>query len=556
MVKIAAILDEFSYICFKEECDLIYLSPSNWKSLIQSQNPQIFFMESIWYGINGDWRQLISGTLGFKVSVIEPIIDYCKRHNIKTVFWNKEDPIHFSYFIDLARLFDYVFTTDADCIPKYVESLNHTRVYVLPFAAQPKIHNPINRLAEKLGQIAFAGSYHSKGHDLRNRDMEIILKPALKYDLSIYDRNFNNPNPYFHFPKDYEPYIKGSLPYIQMVQEYKKYYIFLNVNSIQNSPTMFSRRVFELLACGTNVVSGYSKGIENMFLGLVLMSKNKKETEENLNKLLNNEKLRDRLSLLGQREIFSKHTYRHRLNYILDKIGVNYLKENSIGVTVISCASSLEEIYQILENYKRQLYKRKELILLIKDYLLDIEEIKNIIRNEENIKIKVLNTNESIYKNIDNQIPSVSCRYISIFHPLSYYGEYFLWDLMNVFQHAKAQVAGKGTYFAYLEKYSKLILSNPNNEYRYTDFVNPFAAVIDKDIFKKVKFDYGLNTKAPLYIQIWAKEGIKMYSSDKFNYAYIVKSQIEEERQKMHSIILHEIEDFEVTSDYRPIVTV
>lgn len=556
MVRMAAILDEFSYFCFKEECTLIYLSPSNWENLLQSQKPQIFFMESIWHGINNEWKDLVNSPFRFNVSAIEPIIDYCRKHNIKTVFWNKEDPIHFSYFIDLAKLFDYVFTTDSDCILKYIEILNHSRVYVLPFAAQPKIHNPINRLAEKLGQIAFAGSYYKKGHDLRSRDMEIILKPALKYNLTIYDRNFGNPNPYYKFPNEYEPYIKASLPYIHIVQEYKKYYIFLNVNSIQNSPTMFSRRVFELLACGTNIVSSYSKGIESMFSGLVLMSKNKKETEENLNKLLHDKNLRDRLSLLGQREVFTKHTYRHRLNYILDKIGINYIKYENLGVTVISYASNLEDIYNILENYKRQLYEKKELILLINDTLLDIKKIKNIIESKENINIKIFNANKSIYKAIDELIPLSTYRYISIFYPLSYYGENFLLDLMNVFQYAKAQVVGKGTYYSYIEKNSKLILCNPDNEYRYTDFVNPFAAVIDKGIFKKVKFDYGLNSEAPLYMKFWAKEGIKMYSSDRFNYTYIVKSDIEKEIQKMNDIIQNRFEDCDVTSDYRPIVTV
>ena len=42
------------------------------------------------------------------------------------------------------------------------------------------------------------------------------------------------------FPEEYHPYIKGSLNYEDMVLEYKKYNIFLNVNSVNNSPSSFS----------------------------------------------------------------------------------------------------------------------------------------------------------------------------------------------------------------------------------------------------------------------------------------------------------------------------
>jgi spore maturation protein CgeB len=48
----------------------------------------------------------------------------------------------------------------------------------------------------------------------------------------------------------------GSLNYLQTVEAYRRYQVFLNVNTVTDSPTMCARRVFELAASGTPIVSG------------------------------------------------------------------------------------------------------------------------------------------------------------------------------------------------------------------------------------------------------------------------------------------------------------
>ena len=83
--------------------------------------------------------------------VIE-ILNWAKDMKCPTIFWNKEDPVHFKSFLNVAKLFDYVFTTDIDCIQRYKNALDHDRVYLLPFAVQPKLHNPIEEFVRiKIG---------------------------------------------------------------------------------------------------------------------------------------------------------------------------------------------------------------------------------------------------------------------------------------------------------------------------------------------------------------------------------------------------------------------
>jgi spore maturation protein CgeB len=151
--------------------------------------------------------------------------------------------------------------------------------------------------------------------------MSWLLQAASKHGLDIYDRNYGTGT--FSFPTEYQASIKGGLPYNKLCDEYRRYRIFLNVNSVKDSPTMFSRRIFELMASGTPVVSTYAKGIENLIEpDIVWMVHDQKEADEAIHTLMSDDAEWQRRSLAGIREVFEKHTYAHRLNMIFECMGI------------------------------------------------------------------------------------------------------------------------------------------------------------------------------------------------------------------------------------------
>ena len=127
-LRVAGILDELSRTCFPYECRFLELDTKNWEKQIISFQPQMLFIESAWKGLDNKWYKKIYNVSDELIGVV----NLCKCMGIPTVFWNKEDPVHFDTFISAAALFDYIYTTDADCIPKYKYLLGHDRVGLLP----------------------------------------------------------------------------------------------------------------------------------------------------------------------------------------------------------------------------------------------------------------------------------------------------------------------------------------------------------------------------------------------------------------------------------------
>ena len=151
--------------------------------------------------------------------------------------------------------------------------------------------------------------------------MHKLLEPAIEFGLDIYDRNYGTPQAkHYRFPDRYQPYVRGALPYNEMVKAYRRYKVFLNVNTVSDSPTMFSRRVFELLACGTPVVSSRARGIEEVLgEGVVCLAKSAQDVHNHLEMLLNNPRAWNDLSRAGRNTVSASHTYKLRLGEIVSK---------------------------------------------------------------------------------------------------------------------------------------------------------------------------------------------------------------------------------------------
>jgi len=116
-LKMAGVLDAFSETCFGVECDLTLVNPDNWERFIDEERPDLLLVESAWYGNGGKWQYLVGTYPGSTRDKLREMIAGFRNAGIPTAFWNKEDPPHFNQFIEAAALFDFVFTTDENCIP-------------------------------------------------------------------------------------------------------------------------------------------------------------------------------------------------------------------------------------------------------------------------------------------------------------------------------------------------------------------------------------------------------------------------------------------------------
>lgn len=437
-VRMACIFDEFTTECYKYTCDLMPITPDDWKARFTIQKPHLLMVESAWVGNNGAWARKVAYTSENNIKELRELVEWCKANKIPTVFWNKEDPVHYDVFINTAKMFDYIFTTDENKVNSYKKDADNNEVYPLPFAAQPSIHNPIKITKERNAKACFAGSYYAAKYPERQEDINRLLDAAVDtIGIEIYDRKFGTDDKDFLFPERFRPYIQGRLEPNELHIANKGYKVMVNVNSVKESPTMFSRRVFEGLACGTPVISSYAEGINNIFEGLVVASDDQKVLADELHKLDQDKAYYELKSLQGIRTVLSKHTYNHRLEFILNKLGIEVDTWLPL-INVICEVDSIEELERTKDKFNKQVYQNKMLTVLIPNQAAFIPYINE--SREEPVQYVVKEYYEDSKKTL-NKI--VLGDYLAYFTPKYYYAENYLLDLALATLYCKADLIGK-----------------------------------------------------------------------------------------------------------------
>lgn len=313
---VATLLDEFSAAVFHPEFHAIPVTPFNVEWAL-SQRPDFFFVESAWRGHRGIWRGQMAHTEGPRKPLLK-VLDAFREAGVPIVFWNKEDPPNFHYFVGMAHQADHVFTTARELLPTYRQVLGHSRVGVLPFCIQPLIHND-RPVGERNGNVMFAGTYYRFKHLDRKTQMNAVLAGASEFGLDIFNRKPSLGQ--YKWPAQFQPYLRGSLQYRQLLLAQKLYKIALNVNSVETSETMLSRRVLELAASGTPVVSGPSRAVTHYFGDSVAQVHSREETRAVVAELLGNERLRKTMADEARKRV-QTHTATQRLTTVTDALGL------------------------------------------------------------------------------------------------------------------------------------------------------------------------------------------------------------------------------------------
>jgi len=493
-LKVASVMDEFTFNSFLPECNLFGLTPQNWKAELESFKPDVVFIESAWRGKLDLW----GAKVGHMSQEIIQIAQWCKDNNVASLFWNKEDPVHYETFLNSARLFDHIFTTDLDCVSRYKSALQHENVYFLPFAAQPKNNNPIEKYQRK-DAFCFAGAYYKK-YPERTKDLGnfLVSFPSFK-PLEIYDRNYGKENPEYMFPSEYSPYIVGTLPFEEIDKAYKGYNFAINLNSIKQSQSMFARRVFELLASNTITVSNFSKGLRNLFGDLVFTSDSGEKIVSDLNRLVQSGLDLKKFKLLALRKVLSEHTYQDRLAYIYSKLSNAKLESLLPVVHVFSYVKTMEEFESLYEQYDRQGYSNKKLQVLIPAGLE--EEFKSTDTNVQFLPV-------SSKSQARAEIPETD--WVATFTLNDFYDEYYLTDLILATRYTEEKVIGKASY--YKNKDGVISLKSEGESYKLSKDLPARCSIAKANLFASVSLSEVVQT---LYTRHYLCEG---FSIDEFSY--------------------------------------
>ncbi len=327
-INILAVLDDFTFTALSLEADVNLISYQHWFYHFFPGKIDFVLVESAWLGQNRKWQYHIADYPEHprrNNDKVKALIQWAKKHQIPTIFWNKEDPYHFNQFIDSARLFDFIFTTDHASISKYQSLCPDVKVNYLNFPFQPKIHYPAPITQTISRSSLFMGSYLHHMFPERREWQDILFQAAAPHGLCIVNRHDDKKDKNYKFPTTLKAEYLHSVPYRETGHIMRKFQQIINVNSITSSPTMLSRRVVEGMACGRLVISNPSLALQNLFPDLCEVVETQEQADELFTQLsygLNhqqNEKIRYACD-----HVFTHYTVKQWLKDILNSCQIDH----------------------------------------------------------------------------------------------------------------------------------------------------------------------------------------------------------------------------------------
>ncbi|MDE0421601.1 MAG: glycosyltransferase [Gammaproteobacteria bacterium] len=305
-----------------------------------------------------------------------------------------------------------------------------------------------------------------------------------------------------------------------MLSAYRCYDVMLNANSVSESPTMFSRRVFEALACATPVVSLESVGMRAMLGEHVRVARTREETAAHLQALLGDDEARVREGHLAYRHVHENHTYRHRVSRMMEEVGVGQVPSTASTVTVLGVVRNPDHLESILADYVAQTYREKELLVVVAKEDFEVESVESRVREVERAEMIRMGS-LTFGERLNRAVEEASGAYVAMFDDGDRYCERYIADMMLAADFSGAAVLGKGSYFSYDEARDRVVLRNAGKDHTFVKSVAPSTIVVRREVLRDIPFEVEASGVDGTFPERATKRDLRIYSADRFNYLHV-----------------------------------
>lgn len=490
-MRVAAILDRVTEACLAPECDLqTGFGADDWRERLEANPPHLLLVESAWAGNGGGWTGAVSAHPGSPqagLPALRELVDWCRRHGIPSAFWATQDPLAFDSFAEAAALFDHLFTVDADRLSSYRElpGMAAGTVAVLPLAAQPRLHNPVTRPGEPHPGPAYIGDLERRPMGADRRALAALLDAARPFGLVAYEQDAGE-----------------GRSYEETVDLYKRHPLFLNASPSPTSPTALSRQIFELLACGTAVLSTPSAAVEGFFGDLVPVAADREEATAQLERLLGDDEHRRLLAARGQQQVLGAHTYRDRLAELTATVGFDVpvgTREETAALVATVAAGELEEA---VDSLLAQSLTPDEVLVGQVGEVTEGRALDRLAAQLPSARIRMLTQDGDATRSqrLRELARLASVPWVAPIAPTLRYAPDHLRDLVACTRFAEAEVIGFAPTAA---------LERGEGAHRYTDAVAPHAALATRDLVAARGWP-----RDETEMRGWFAHGVRIYAGD------------------------------------------
>jgi hypothetical protein len=190
-------------------------------------------------------------------------------------------------------------------------------------------------------------------------------------------------------------------------------------------------------------------------------------------------------------------------------------------ISIILATNRPESFDTIFANYERQLWKEKELIIILNNDNMDLETWKKKATVYEKVSVFQLSEETPLGECLNFGVEKAKYTYIAKMDDDDYYGPLYLTEAITTLKQFNADVVGKRTCFMYLIHEKELRLRFPGREKREVSILQGATIFTTKKLLQLIPFGKKNLGECLHFLKRCQKKGLKIYSSSCYNFAIL-----------------------------------
>jgi hypothetical protein len=259
-----------------------------------------------------------------KVERAFELIAWCEGAGIPTALWETSLRRRIETPISLMNKIDHVFVADPELVRALTQDLGGQRPAQLPLAAQ-LVPEEVPGFDERERQIVFPGSWASWFKGAQREQLEMILEVASHHGLVIFKRETDRED--YQLPERFSPFTVPVSTDRRAVRQFRTSRLVIAHDPRQHGRVMVPQITFDALAAGSVAIAPNNLGMRRLLNYIVLRLETRDEAEQEIERLLENEKEWTKQSSRSRASVLHSHTYSHRIATMASAAGYRLLPE-------------------------------------------------------------------------------------------------------------------------------------------------------------------------------------------------------------------------------------
>lgn len=193
------------------------------------------------------------------------------------------------------------------------------------------------------------------------------------------------------------------------------------------------------------------------------------------------------------------------------------------AVSIITCTKRPDCMNRLFDNYSRQTYKNKELIVILNHKDLNLDVYRKRANQYRNVRVFRVPDHVSLGRCLNYGVKLAKYGFIAKFDDDDYYAPNYLSESMRLFLTTKADVVGKRAHFMKIGDKKELLYRYYTKANQYVSLVQGATLLIKRHVFDRIAFPNQNRGECVKFCAACRREGFRIYSGSPYNFVAMRK---------------------------------